>query len=626
MVEEQYPIDHFRWRITFAIGVLIVLSMILFARVGYLQVIRFDHYQTQSLDNRLQLIPTVSVRGNILDRHGELLAGHSTFFDLMYYPLQSNIEVDATIKFLESTIGLTSRERKSIESSNRVQKLAGITIRQQLSEEHIARISAHSVIDHGLEITSKLTRYYPEGSLLGHLTGYIGKLSEKDWRRIEEEGLKLKYWGIENIGKSGLEFQYEDDLRGTPGSREVEVDAVGRVVRVLAEKPPVPGNDIVTTLDLVLQKAAHEAFGGRQGAMVALNPNNGEILVMQSESGYDPNVFIEEKTSAINELFNLDSRPMLNRAIAGVYPPASTFKPFVGIVGLMLGKRGVHDTIYDPGYFSLPGSSHRYRDWKAGGHGTVDFFKSLVQSVDTYYYGLAVAIGMDNLSEHLSKFGFGMPTGIDLPGERSGLLPSPGWKKKRFQQDWFAGDTVSVGVGQGYMLATPLQMAYAYSMIANQGKAFRPHLLKSIRDPINGQVVDVQPTAPRSININTEYWQVLTKALAAVNQEGGTGARAFAGAKYQSAGKTGTAQVFTVAQNKKYVASEIKKELHDHAWYVGFAPVDKPQIVVAAILENSGGGGANAAPLVRKVLDAYFKRAGENPDKLRAATPSMAIH
>lgn len=603
--------NNFDFRII-VVGVGITLMMlILIIRVVYLQVYEFKTYQTRSIENHIQVVPTGALRGRIFDRNGEIIAGQTTDFDLIYYPDEGQLADEKVISLLENTINLTLRERKLIEQSNLRTRREGVIIRQKINYEEIAKITSLHFLQSGLEVGTRQYRYYPEKSTLATITGYVGKISESEKSKIEIAGKADEYRGIDYIGKVGLEKYYEESLRGLPGVKEIETTAGGRTVRVLSEQPPTPGKDLITAIDTNLQRTILTAMGETNGAVVVLDVRNGDVLALVSNKSYDPNLFVGEVGKERADLFNDANKLLLNRAIAGVYPPASTFKPFVGIAGLENNKRSLKDTIFCPGYFSLPGSTHRYRDWNKNGHGVVDFNKSLVQSVDTYYYGLAVAVGVDILSSYISQFRFGKLTAIDLVGESAALMPTSEWKKKRFKRDWTAGDTVSMGIGQGYMLATPLQIAVGYSAIANRGFAYRPRVVKEIRNPLTGVIDEVPVSKIVDIKISDENINALIQALADVNKFG-TAARAFAGAKYTSAGKTGTAQVISIAQDKTYRASELKAEYHDHALFAGFAPVENPQIAVVAVLENAGGGSAKAAPLVRKVMDEYFGVSNSN--------------
>jgi penicillin-binding protein 2 len=419
--------------------------------------------------------------------------------------------------------------------------------------------------------------------------------------------MEANYRGTDYIGKTGLEQYYENELHGNTGIEQVEVDSAGRAVRILSRTPPVSGNTLILSIDAKLQDIAEQAFGDYRGALVAIDPANGEVLAFVSRPGYDPSLFVDgidaDSWKTLNE--SLD-HPLNNRALRGQYPSGSTIKPFMALAGLFYNIRSPAHTIGDPGYYTLSGSSHQYRDWKKGGHGTVDLFKSIVISCDTYYYGLAVEMGIDNIFNFLSRFGFGKKTGIDLEGETSGLLPSQEWKMKRFKQKWFTGDTVSVGIGQGYSLVTPLQLAAATATLANDGIGYRPHLVREVKNSVSGEIRKLEDKPAFDIKLDAAHIDLVKRAMTAVTQPGGTAAQASAGAGYTLAGKTGTAQVVGMKQGEKYDASKIDERHRDHAWFISFAPVDKPRIAVVVLAENGGHGGGTAAPIARKVMDYYL--------------------
>ncbi len=457
--------------------------------------------------------------------------------------------------------------------------------------------------------------------IASHVIGYIGRINERDADRIDDEGLSANYKGTDHIGKTGLEQSYEDELHGNTGYEQVEVDSAGRGVRTLSRTSPTPGNNLVLTLDIKLQQVAEQAFGDERGALVAIDPATGGILAFVSKPGFDPNLFVDGIDPASwDELNNSPDRPMVDRALAGTYPPGSTFKPYMALAALQLGKRTPQFTINDPGYFQFGG--HRFHDDKPGGHGVVDMYKSLVVSCDTYYYMLANDMGIDNIARFIGQFGFGAKTGIDIEGEATGVLPSPEWKRRRFskpeQQKWYAGETISIGIGQGYNAYTPLQMAQAMATLANNGVMYRPHLVDYIENIRTGERTRIEPKLVRTIPLKPENLEVVKHALAGVNIEG-TGARAFAGAEYTSAGKTGTAQVVALKPNEKYDEKRVTERHRDHALFVAFAPLENPKIALAVVVENAGFGAAAAAPIARKVLDYYLL--GKQPAQPAAAVP-----
>jgi penicillin-binding protein 2 len=455
------------------------------------------------------------------------------------------------------------------------------------------------------------------------VVGYIGRINQKDVDSLESRGLIANYRGSEHIGKTGLEQKYESELHGITGLEKVEVDSGGRAVRTLSRIPPVSGNNLQLHLDLRLQQAAEAAFGQRRGALVAIDPATGGVLAFVSMPGFDPNLFIDGiDTTTWNELNNDPDRPLFNRALTGQYPPGSTYKPFMALAALQLGRRTPQYGINDTGVFMLPGSTHQYRDWKVGGHGFVDMHKSIVISCDIYYYQLAFDLGIDVISGFMRQFGFGARTGIDLEGEASGINPSQEWKQRRFRQKWFVGDTISIGIGQGYNITTLLQLANATAIIANRGQVYSPHVVNNIVDSTSGKLRQVLAQPLRNLDFRREHWQTVHQALIDVNTPGGTGYRAFADAKYKVGGKTGTSQVIAIKQGQKYDASRIDERHRDHALYVAYAPADAPKIALAVLVENAGGGGAFAAPLARTVMDFYLLGEAVKPIDAPAGSPA----
>jgi penicillin-binding protein 2 len=497
------------------------------------------------------------------------------------------------------------------------QALETVPIRSQLSDEEVARVAAQRFRFPGVEIKARLFREYPFTDVTSHLIGYVGRINQKDIEQLAEDETASNYLGSDYIGKTGIEQSYEKELHGTTGFEQVEVDASGRAVRVLSRTAPQSGNNLMLTLDAKLQEVAEQAFGDYRGALVAIDPTNGEVLAFVSKPGYDPNLFIDGiDTESWDELNNSPDVPLNNRALRGQYPPGSTIKPFMALAGLHFNKRAPTFNISDPGYYSLPGTSHQYRDWKSGGHGRVDLYKSIVISCDTYYYGLATELGIDNMHTFLDGFGFGKKTGLDMEGETSGLLPSTEWKAKRYKQIWYPGDTVSAGIGQGYNLVTPLQLAFATATLANDGVAFQPHLVKEIRHA-RGEPTQIESKKMFDLQIPPEHLTLVKSAMEAVTKPGGTAAGAGYGAGYRMAGKTGTAQVIAMKQGEKYDEKKVSEYNRDHAWFIAFAPADKPRIALAVLAENGGHGGSTAAPIARKVLDYYLL--GKVPKPLQAA-------
>jgi penicillin-binding protein 2 len=604
----QRELYYFRIRLTVAGSVILFLLFILLARAFYLQVIEHEHYHTLAEENRISIVPIVPNRGIIRDRKGEVLAHNYSAFTLEITPSKVKGGLEQTINGLAELIEIAPKDRKRfrklLEESHNFETLP---IRTRLNDVEIARFAANRYRFPGVEIKARLFRHYPQGQITSHVIGYIGRINDADLKRLEESEDMANYRGSDHMGKAGLEQSYERELHGTTGFERVEIDAGGRAVRTLSRTPPISGNNLALHLDLKLQQVAEQAFGNFRGALVAIEPKTGGVLAFLSKPGFDTNLFIDgidpQNWEALN---NSPDKPMINRAMHGQYPPGSTFKPFMAIAALELKKRTPSYGINDPGFFSLPGSGHRYRDWKPGGHGYVDLHKSIVISCDTYYYGLAVDMGIDAIHDFMGHFGFGKKTGIDIEGERTGLLPSQEWKMKRFKQKWYVGDTVSVGIGQGYMLATPLQLAVATATLANGGNEMRPHLVREIEQAKSGVVAPVQPEVLSSLPIQLENLQRVQAAMVDVNRPGGTAGRAAAGAPYNIAGKTGTAQVIGMKQGEKYVESRIAERHRDHALFVAYAPAEDPKIAVAVLVENGGHGGSTAAPIARAVFDYHL--------------------
>lgn len=617
----QREIYYFRLRLMLSLGFVLLLLFTLLARFVYLQVIKQSHYKTLAESNRISIVPIVPNRGLILDRNGIVLAHNYSGYTLEITPSKVGA-LDATIDQLAQLVDIQPKDRKRFKKLlTESRNFESLPIRNRLSDEEVARFAAQRYRFPGVEIKARLFREYPFREQTSHLIGYIGRINASDMDQLEENEEVANYRGSDYIGKTGLEQSYENELHGTTGFEQVEVDAGGRGVRVLSRTPPVSGNNLMLSLDAKLQEVAEQAFGNYRGALVAIDPNNGEVLAFVSRPGYDPNLFIDGiDEQSWSELNNSPDVPLNNRALRGQYPLGSTIKPFMALAGLYYKKRSPSYTISDPGYYTLPGSSHHYRDWKKGGHGSVDMFKSIVVSCDTYYYGLAVELGIDNMFNFLSQFGFGKKTGIDLEGETQGLMPSQDWKQKRYKQKWYVGDTVSAGIGQGYDLVTPMQLAYATAILANNGVGYRPHLVRQVQN----SSINAPPVPEVNINLNPEHLALVKSAMVAVLQPGGTAAQAGAGAPYAFAGKTGTAQVVGMKQGEKYDASKLQERHRDHAWFIGFAPADNPKIALAVLAENGGHGGSTAAPIARKVLDYYLL--GKEPEPLPDANETEEEH
>ncbi len=614
MTEFQSPdqeIIRFRRRVVVAGLFVFVCFCLLAARFYYLQVVRHDYFLTRAEDNRIALLPVVPNRGTISDRNGLVLARNYAAYTLEITP--SRVEgraagLEETIDQLAEIILIEPRDRRRFRKIlDESRNFESVPIRTRLSDEEVARFIAQRYRFPGVEVQARLFRDYPQGEIASHVVGYIGRLNERDMERIEERGETANYRGSEYIGKSGLEQAYEAELHGLTGAEEVEVNAGGRAVRRLSRTSALAGNDLELTLDIELQKVAEAAFGSRRGAMVAIEPATGGVLALVSTPTFDPNLFVEGiSTQDWKALNDSPDHPLLNRAIYSAYPPGSTFKPFMALAALTTGKRTPGQTISDPGYFMFGG--HRFMDDKVGGHGMVDLHKSIVVSCNTYYYMLANDLGIDGIARFMAPLGFGSLTGIDLPGESEGVLPSPEWKKKRFRrpelQRWYGGETISVGVGQGYNAYTPLQMANALATVVNDGRVFRPHIVRYVVDAMHGEKRAVQPEPIREVPLKAEHLALVRRAMVDV-AKAGTGARAFANAPYEIGGKTGTAQVFSL-KGGKYVEGRVDERMRDHSWFIAYAPADQPKIALAVLVENGGFGSQSAAPIARQVIDYYL--------------------
>ncbi|WP_459949379.1 penicillin-binding protein 2 [Denitratisoma sp. agr-D3] len=603
----QEGLEKFRARLGVAAGFVLLCFFLLFARFVWLQIFQYSYYKTRAEENRISLVPIVPNRGLIVDRNGVVLARNYSAYTLEITPSKS-LNLEATIDGLSKIIDIQPKDRKRfkrlLEESKNFESLP---IRNRLTDEEVARFIAHRYRFPGVEIKARLFRQYPFGDLASHLLGYIGRIDAKDVEKIADQEQDDNYRGTEHFGKRGIEQHYEFQLHGVTGFEQVEVDAGGRAVRTLARTAPVAGNNLTLTVDAKLQEVVEKAFGDRKGALVAIEPATGGILALVSMPNFDPNLFVDGIDSqSWQDLNDSPDKPMINRAVYGTYPPGSTFKPYMALAALEAGKRRPEQTIFDPGFFNFGG--HQFRDDKKGGHGTVDMYASIVQSCDTYYYMLANDMGIDGIASFMGKFGFGQRTGVDIPGEAEGVLPSPEWKQRRFkrpeQQKWYAGETISIGIGQGYNSYTPIQLAQAMATLANNGVMYRPHLVKYITDTKTGKQTMVEPQPVKTIPLKPENIETIKKAMIGVNKEG-TGARAFAGAEYVAAGKTGTAQVFSL-KGSQYKEGGTKKELRDHALFIAFAPADAPRIALAVLVENGGFGAAAAAPIARQVFDYYL--------------------
>jgi penicillin-binding protein 2 len=614
----------FQFRLGIAGAVVVGAFALLGLRFIYLQLIQHDYYRTKAEDNRISVVPLVPNRGLIMDRNGVVLARNESQYTLEINPQKAG-NTEVVINDLAKVIEIQPRDRSRFRKlRSEIKGAESLPIRTRLTDDEVARFAANAYRFPGVEIKARLFRSYPFGEVASHALGYIGRISDRDVERLEADGVQANYKGSDFIGKAGIEASYERELHGTTGSAQVEIDASGRGIRTLESSPPTSGNNLALTLDIKLQEVAERAFGSFRGALVAIEPTTGGVLALVSKPGYDPNLFVDGIDAAAWEALNSDpDKPLNNRALTGAYPPGSTFKPFMAMMALELGRRTPEYTISDPGFFTLPGVAHRWRDWKVGGHGAVNLHRSIVISCDTYYYGVANDTDIDALHGFLTQFGFGQPTGIDIDGERGGLLPSREWKRKRFrtavEQKWYPGDSVSVGIGQGYNLATPVQLAFATAILANNGVVYKPHIVRHVTDARNGETRAVAPQPVRTIKLNPKWVQLVRSAMVDVTKPGGTAARSAAGAAYAYGAKTGTAQVIAMKQNEKYDEKKVAERHRDHALFIAFAPAAAPTIALGILVENGGHGSATAAPIARIVLDYYLL--GKLPEKFPDLNP-----
>ena len=601
----ERELGKYRFRLFVAAAMVLVGFGLLVTRLVWLQVVRHDELSTQAENNRIAVLPIVPNRGLILDRNGIVLANNYSAYTLEITPSKTE-DIEQTIDALAELIDITPRDRKRFKRMTEDSKsFDSLPIRSKLSDEEVARFTAQRFRFPGVEIKARLFRDYPFGALASHALGYIGRINQAEKEAIDEADDAANYKGTEYIGKLGIEQKYEDELHGQTGFEEVETSAAGRAVRRLRSTPATPGNTITLSIDIKLQALIEELFGDRRGALVAIDPRNGEVLAFVSKPTFDPNLFVDgidvESWRELNE--SLD-KPLLNRAIRGTYPPGSTFKPFMAISALNTAKRTPTQITQDNGSFWF--GDHKFRSHGDGGLGPVDMYRSIVKSSNVYYYQLAADMGVDLMHDQLDPFGFGRKTGIDLNGEVTGVLPSTAWKKKAYkrpeQQRWYAGETISLGIGQGYNNFTMLQLAYASATLAAGGQRFEPRLVRQIEDVVTREKRVLANEALAPIDLKPQDVSVVRKAMYGVTQEG-TSARVFAGAGYQSGGKTGTAQAVGIKADQKYDKNKVSELQRDHSLYIAFAPVDNPTVALAVIVENAGFGAEAAAPIARRVLD-----------------------
>lgn len=586
--------------------IIVMLALMLVSRLIFLQVRQHSLYKTLALNNQVSIVPITPARGLIFDRNGILLAENRPAFSLEITP-ERTPNLEQTLRAIQAIMPLTDEERRQFAKRLKYKRRnEGIPIRTKLSEEFVAKFSVEKHHLPGVDIVARLIRHYAFGEPFAHVLGYMGPISEKDLTEIDP----LHYRGAYYMGKTGLEKFYETTLRGKIGYQHIETDAKGRTLRVLNRIPPTSGANLYLSLDSQLQLACYQALQGLKGAIVAINPNNGEVLALVSAPSFDPHLFTQGiDIQAYKGLQNAPDKPLFHRAIRGQYPPGSTVKPLAALQGLELGFITPELRIYDPGWYQLNGSGRLYRDWiyfsKRHGHGIVDLEKAIAYSCDTYFFTLAHRMGVRHLHDIYTRFGLGTRTEIDITGEAPGLVPNPEWKKRVYNDAWYPGDTLNIGIGQGTLLATPLQIAQMTALLANRGTGFRPHLVSTIETNHHAPIEQaLQPTKTVTIR-NPKHWDFVIQAMKkVVHVSGGTASRISKGLQYEIAGKTGTAQLFNLKQNEKYESNKVKAHLRDHSWFIAFAPVDKPEIAIAVLIENKLK--KSGADIARIVLDSFF--------------------
>ena len=604
----QVELQRFQQRLWVMRGLVVLCFVLLLARLIWLQVVEHDNLQERAESNRTAVLPTVPPRGAILDRNGTVLANNYSAYTLEITPARVQ-NLEATIDALAEIIEIQPRDRKRFKRLREEAKsFDSLPIRNRLSDEEVARFTAQRYRFPGVDIKARLFRQYPHGELGSHLIGYIGRINAREKERIEEEDENGNYRGTEYIGKLGVEQSYERELHGITGVQQVETSAGGRAIRSLSSHPAIPGRNVVLSIDIQLQKLVEDLYGERRGALVAMDPTTGDILAFVSKPTFDPNLFVDgidhENWQMLNESID---KPLLNRALRGTYPPGSTYKPFMALAALTTGKRSASTIIHDAGSWTYGG--HTFRSHGDHGLGPVDMVRSIVLSSNVYYYSLANEMGVDTIHDFMKPLGFGQITGIDLPGEVRGVLPSTEWKRQYYkrpeQKKWYGGETISLGIGQGYNTFTMLQLATATSALANGGHRVTPRVVRGTQDALTHQEQASVTLAPVALGYSPEHLNVIRNGLVGVTT-GGTSTQVFAGAAYQSAGKTGTAQAVTIGQKDKYNAAKLAEHQRDHALYMAYAPAEAPRIAVAAIVENAGFGAAHAAPIVRRVFDYWL--------------------
>jgi penicillin-binding protein 2 len=595
----------FRARVTAALAMAGLLALIVGARLVYLQILQYEHFATRSDENRLKILPIPPTRGLIYDRNGVLLARNRPSYRLEITPEQVE-DLDQTLERLGRLVALRPVDLERFERLRRRKPaFEGIPLRFRLTEDEVARFAVNRHHFPGVEIAARLSRHYPLGHEVVHAVGYVGRIDERELKRVDG----ADYAGTSHIGKVGVEGAYEDTLHGHVGHQRVEINAAGRVVGVIEETLPSPGRNLYLTIDVGLQITAKAALGEFNGAVVAIDPRSGDVLALVSKPGYEPNAFVNGiETEDYRALRTDPNRPLFNRALRGQYPPGSTIKPFLALAALELEVQRPDQATYCPGFFRLPNHSHRYRCWKKAGHGYMDMDRAIVQSCDTFFYDLAHKMGIERMHQFMSFFSFGVRTGIDIGGEITGIMPSPEWKRANRGMPWFPGETVIAGIGQGYVVTTPLQLATATAVLASRGHGRHPRVVYALEDPVSREttLLPPRPMEPMPLRDPANWDYLVDSMTRVVHSDRGTARRIGAGIPYQIAGKTGTAQVFGIKQDEEYDEEKVAKRLRDHALFVAFAPAEAPRIALAVVVENGGHGGSTAAPVARKVLDHFF--------------------
>ena len=614
MRNPEREVHYFRLRVLVAMAFVLFCFTLLGARFAWLQVVKHEAYLAQAEQNRIAVLPVAPNRGLIKDRHGRIIARNYSAYTLEITPSKV-ASLEQTIDQLAQVVEVQPRDRRRFKKlMEDTKRFDSVPIRTRLSDEEVARFTAQRYRFPGVELRARLFRDYPLGQVGSHMLGYIGRISQRDLERIEKLGDPAAYAGTDHMGKLGIEQSYESELHGTTGYEEVEITAGGRAVRTLKRTPSLPGNNLTLSVDIDLQKVVEQAFGDRRGALIAIEPKTGDVLAFVSMPTFDPNLFVDGiDPKNWDELNNDPDKPLLNRALRGTYPIGSTYKPFLALAALESGKRRTDTVIHDGGTFLF--GNRVFRDSNKVPLGAVDMHRSIVKSSDVYYYQLANDLGVDAIHDFMKPWGFGQITGIDVEGEQTGILPSTAWKERRFKQKWYPGETISIGIGQGYNAFTLLQLAHATASLANDGVVMKPHLVKEVEDLHTGEKRLTVPKESYRIPVKQEHMKFVRDAMVDVNVSG-TGRVAFQGAPYKVGGKTGTAQVVGIKQGEKYNEARVAERHRDHSLFIAFAPAEDPKIAIAVLVENGGFGARAAAPIARAAIDYYLlgkRPAGPTP-------------